>query len=180
MAGPEARRSSRLPLYNGTAVASLRLAAIVALTIASGGCAVSGMGGLFSRGNKDVAQAAYAGEDVTGSVAAPTLRGTSVAAPVSGLPSETDLVFARMAIVEVLKRGSKEVSAPWENASSGARGTVTPVASAYSRDGVTCHDFLASYIRKQGGESWLQGQACRPGGKHSAWEVKSLRPWTRS
>ena len=84
-----------------------------------------------------------------------------------------------MAIVEVLKRGSKEVSAPWENPSSGARGTVTPIASAYARDGLTCHDFLASYVRRGSPESWLQGQACRAN-KREAWEVKSLRPWTRS
>ena len=66
-----------------------------------------------------------------------------------------------MAIVEVLKRGSKEISAPWENPSSGARGTVTPIASAYNRDGATCRDFLASYVRRQGSETWLQGEACR-------------------
>ena len=96
----------------------------------------------------------------------------------AGLPSETDLVFTRLAVVEVLKRGSKEVSAPWENPNSGARGTVTPIASAYDRDGATCRDFLASYVRRQGAETWLQGEACRA--KKGAWEVKSLRPWTRS
>ena len=53
---------------------------------------------------------------------------------------------------------------------------------AYARDGDTCHDFLASYVHRQGPERWLQGQACRgkAGPKHGAWEVKSLRPWTRS
>ena len=124
---------------------------------------------------------ALASEEVTGSASAPTLR-VSAAVSTSGLPSETDLVFARMAIVEVLQRGSKEVSAPWENPGSGARGTVTPIASAYARDGDTCHDFLASYIRREGPERWLQGQACRTksGGKQGAWQVKSLRPWTRS
>ena len=122
--------------------------------------------------------AALASEEVTGSTQTPTLR-ASAAAATSGLPSDTDLVFARMAIVEVLKRNSKEVSAPWENPSSGARGTVTPIASAYARDGLTCHDFLASYVRRGSPESWLQGQACRAN-KREVWEVKSLRPWTRS
>ena len=60
---------------------------------------------------------------------------TPVSASTTGLPAETDLVFARMAIVDVLTRGSKEISAPWENPSSGARGTVTPIASAYNKDG---------------------------------------------
>ena len=121
---------------------------------------------------------ALASEEVTGSTADADAAGLGRGRD-RGLPSETDLVFARMAIVEVLKRGSKEVSAPWENPSSGARGTVTPIASAYARDGLTCHDFLASYVRRGSPESWLQGQACRAN-KRGAWEVKSLRPWTRS
>jgi hypothetical protein len=150
------------------------------------GCAVSGgMGNLFAKGKSAEAPvqasaqaSALATEEVTGSAGTPTLR-ASAAAATSGLPSETDLVFARMAIVEVLKRGSKEVSAPWENPSSGARGTVTPIASAYARDGLTCHDFLASYVRRGSPETWLQGQACRAH-RREVWEVKSLRPWTRS
>jgi surface antigen len=138
------------------------------------GCAVSGFGSMFGKQDRDAAQA-YASEDVTGSVGASRLSPTSSA---SGLPSETDLVFTRMAVVDVLTRGSKEVSAPWENPSSGARGTVTPIASAYTRDGSTCRDFLASYVRLKGAESWMQGEACRSG--KGRWEVKSLRPWTRS
>jgi hypothetical protein len=159
------------------------------------GCAVSGgLGNMFAKGQKpadapiqasaqtgaqpSVQTTALQSEEVTGSTQTPTLR-ASAAAATNGLPSDTDLVFARMAIVEVLKRGSKEVSLPWENPSSGARGTVTPIASAYARDGMTCHDFLASYVRRGSPESWLQGQACRAN-KREAWEVKSLRPWTRS
>ena len=177
-----------------------RWAALVACGLLASGCAVSGgLGNMFAKGQKADAPvqakppasnrrpiwhssrrstAALASEEVTGSAQTPTLR-ASAAAATSGLPSDTDLVFARMAIVEVLKRGSKEVSAPWENPSSGARGTVTPIASAYARDGLTCHDFLASYVRRGSPESWLQGQACRAN-KREAWEVKSLRPWTRS
>ena len=49
---------------------------------------------------------------------------------------------------------------PWENPGTGARGTVTPIADAYTQDGFTCRDFLASYVR-DGAESWLQGDACR-------------------
>ena len=174
MAGPAARHVSRLPRYSGTAVASLRLTVVLGLALAGSGCAVSGpLGSLFAQKSDD-ARAAYASEDVTGSVASPR---PVAAASTAGLPSETDLVFARMAIVEVLRRDSKGISAPWENPSSGAHGTVTPIASAYNRDGVTCHDFLASYVR-QGSEAWLQGEACRE--KKGKWEVRSLRPWTRS
>ena len=174
MAGPWAR-ASRQPLYSGTAVASLRLAVVLALGLCASGCAVSGsFGPLFSAKSKDEPRAT-ASDDVTGSIGVPR---AAPAASTAGLPSETDLVFTRMAVVDVLKRGSKEVSAPWENPSSGARGTVTPIASAYARDGATCRDFLASYVRRQGSETWLQGEACRE--KKGDWEVKSLRPWTRS
>lgn len=181
MASPVARRAFRPSLYSGTAGASLRSAAVLALAwgLASGlgGCAVSGS--MFARSSsKDeaAAKSAYASEDVTGSVATP--RVAPVSATTTGLPSETDLVFARMAVVDVLKRSGKEISAPWENPSSGARGTVTPIASIYSKDGMTCRDFLASYLRGQGKETWMQGEACRT--KQGAWEVKSLRPWSRS
>jgi hypothetical protein len=189
------------------AVASLRLGALLALSLMASGCAMSGgLGGVFAKSKSDEAQVqaqaqaeaqgqaqvqaqvhaqALTNDDATGSASAPTLRAST--AVTDGLPSDTDLVFARMAIVEVLKRGSKEVSAPWENPSSGARGTVTPIASAYARDGDTCHDFLASYIRRGAPERWLQGQACRskargkPGAQAgTTWEVKSLRPWTRT
>jgi len=184
MPGPVAERSYRLPPYSGMVVASLRLGTVLALGLFANGCAMSGgLGGMFAKHQKteEVQATALASEDVTSSTDAPTLRAPTVI-PTSGLPSDTDLVFTHMAIVEVLKRGSKEVSVPLENPSSGARGTVTPIASAYARDGETCHDFLASYVRRQGPERWLQGQACRgkTSGKLGAWEVKSLRPWTRS
>ena len=195
MAGPVAERSYRLPSYSGTAVASLRLGALLALGLMVSGCAMTGgLSGVFAKSKSDEAQAqaearvqasALANEDTTGSTSEPTLK-ASAAVPSDGLPSETDLVFARMAIVEVLKRGSKEVSAPWENPSSGARGTVTPIASAYARDSNVCHDFLASYVRRGAPERWLQGQACRSktrgkqGSQVGAWEVRTMRPWTRS
>jgi surface antigen len=177
MAGLTARRSFWLPRYSGTAVASLRLAALLVVALGASGCAVSGpLGSMFSKSkDKDDARA-YASEDVTGSTAKPAASLAS--ASTAGLPSETDLVFARMAIVDVLTRGSKQISSPWENPSSGASGTVTPIASAYNKDGATCRDFLASYVRRQGSETWLQGEACRV--KPGAWEVKSLRPWSRT
>jgi surface antigen len=150
-------------------MASLRLIVMAALTLAAGGCAVSGhMGSMF--GSKSDGTQALALDESTGTAGLPRLAGRTGAA-------ETDLVFARMAIVDVLSRGSKDVSAPWENPSSGARGTVTPIANAYARDGGTCHDFLASYVL-QGNEAWYQGEACRP--HRGKWEVKSLRPWTRT
>ena len=174
MAGVGVRHRVRLPLYSGTTAAILRLAAALSLALGTGGCAVNGpLGSMFSKSSGADAHAEATQGDVTGSIAHPVSAVSS-----SALPSETDLVFTRMAVVDVLKRGAKEISTPWENPSSGARGTVTPIASAYERDGLTCHDFLASYVRKPAPETWLQGEACR--GKTGAWEVKTLRPWSRS
>src|SRR5262245_25333754 len=176
MSGP-VRQAFRPLSYSGTASASLRLIAVVALTLAAGGCAVDGHFGSMLSGKNDEARAqaqalALDGDETTASASAPRSGKTS------GVASENDLVFVRLAIVEVLGHGSKkDVSAPWENPSSGARGTVTPIASAYARDRNICHDFLASYVR-QGAEAWYQGEACRP--HKGKWEVKSLRAWTRS
>jgi surface antigen len=77
-------------------------------------------------------------------------------------------------VSEVLTKGGKDISLPWENPSTGARGTITPLAAAYDQDGITCRDFLASYV-KNGNESWLQGEACRAA--RGKWEVRTLRPW---
>ena len=93
------------------------------------------------------------------------------------LPPDGDLAFARAAAQEVLQPRRRRRSQPWENPQTGARGTVTPIASAYTQDGATCRDFLASYVR-EGAESWLQGEACR--GRQGKWEVKNLRTWKRT
>jgi hypothetical protein len=92
-------------------------------------------------------------------------------------PGETDLAFARAAASEVLAKGGKDTSMPWENPNTGARGTITPIATAYTRDGFACRDFLASYV-KDGTEAWLQGEACRQ--HHGRWEVRALKPWQRT
>jgi surface antigen len=92
-------------------------------------------------------------------------------------PSDGDLAYARAAASEVLRRNEKDTSLPWENPQSGARGTVTPIASAYTQDGHTCRNFLASYVNGRD-EAWLTGEACRQ--DKGAWEVRSLKPWKRS
>jgi surface antigen len=112
-----------------------------------------------------------AGSEATGSIPA------RAAAASSGLPPEGDLAIAKATVSDVMARGGKDTSAAWENPRTGARGTVTPIATAYTHEGITCRDFLASHVRA-GAESWMQGEACRaPQGR---WEVKSLRPWKRS
>ena len=92
-------------------------------------------------------------------------------------PTESDLAFARNAASDVLTKGDKDSSQPWENPETGARGSVTPLAQAYSaEDGRTCRDFLASYVNGRT-ESWLQGAACKAG--HGRWEIHTLKPWKR-
>jgi hypothetical protein len=94
-------------------------------------------------------------------------------AKASGPPAEADLAIAKAAVNDVLSRGGQDTSVPWENPRTGARGTITPIASTYSQDGLTCREFRASYVR-EGDESWLQGEACRI--HQGKWEVKNLRP----
>ncbi len=92
-------------------------------------------------------------------------------------PTDGDMAFARNAASDVLTRGDKYSSQPWENPSTGARGSVTPLASAYSSEGRICRDFLASYVRGQS-EAWMQGEACKA--EEGRWEIRALRPWKRS
>ena len=93
------------------------------------------------------------------------------------LPPAADLAYARAAVTAVLSRGEKDTSMPWENPSTGARGTVTPIASAYTQDGQMCRDFLASFVSGSS-QAWLQGEACK---QHEGdWEVRTLKPWRRS
>ena len=139
-----------------------RFGAAAVLAIALGGCSISSpaFDSLFGGSG-----------DQTGSITPPP--GTK---EVADLPPEHDLVFARAAVSQVLDRGIKDASQPWENPQTGARGTVTPIASAYTQDGQTCRDFLASYITP-GSQAWLQGEACK---RRGSWEVRSLKPWKRS
>jgi surface antigen len=133
---------------------------LILIGLGSGGCSLS-------RGDAAFAKMEDKDKEVTGSIG-------PVQAPV---PTETDLAFARTAASDVLTKGSKDSSQPWENPDTGARGSVTPLAQAYSsEDGRTCRDFLASYVNGRS-ESWLQGAACRA--SHGRWEIHTLKPWRR-
>jgi surface antigen len=93
----------------------------------------------------------------------------------AAVPTESDLAFARNAAADVLTKGTKDSSQPWENPETGARGSVTPLSEAFSaEDGRTCRDFLASYVNGRT-ETWLQGAACQTG--HGQWEIHTLKPW---
>ncbi|WP_249135033.1 RT0821/Lpp0805 family surface protein [Bradyrhizobium sp. AUGA SZCCT0222] len=132
---------------------------MILIGLGAGGCSLS----------RSDALAKLEEKDVTGSVTPP-------ASP--PVPTESDLAFARTAASDVLTKGGKDSSQPWENPETGARGSVTPLSQAYaSDDGRTCRDFLASYVKDRA-ESWLQGAACR--GEQGRWEIRTLKPWKRS
>jgi surface antigen len=126
-----------------------------------GGCSVSRSNDVFAQIEGD--------KDVTGSIGR--------AAPSTEEPTEADLAFARNAASDVLTSGAKDSSQPWANPSTGARGSVTPLATAYTTEGRTCRDFLASYVNGTS-ETWLQGAACRS--EHGRWDVHTLKPWRKS
>jgi surface antigen len=86
--------------------------------------------------------------------------------------SEIDLAYARAAAADVIARGSKDASVPWQNPQTGAGGNITPLATAYNEGGLPCRDFLTSYVHG-GSQDWLQGAACRSAS--GAWEVKRLK-----
>jgi surface antigen len=132
---------------------------LILIGVGSAGCSMSRPEGAFAKMEDNAA---------TGSLAATRTGGPA--------PTESDLAFARNAASDVLTKGTKDSSQPWENPETGARGSVTPLAQAYSADGRTCRDFLASYVNGRN-ESWLQGAACETA--QGQWEIHTLKPWRR-
>jgi surface antigen len=132
---------------------------LILIGLGTGGCSLSRPESAFARMDDG---------EVTGSIAAVRNSGPA--------PTEADLAFARNAASDVLTKGDKDSSQPWENPETGARGSVTPLAQAYSSEGRTCRDFLASYVNGRS-ESWLQGAACQSG--HGRWEIHTLKPWRK-
>ena len=143
--------------------------AALALALMCAGCSLSYQLDSLSGKNED--QSEY-----TGSIKPAANKATDAAPAAVEGAMEGDLTYARAVVSEVLSRGGKDASAPWTNPQTGARGTVTLLASAYDQDGLVCRDFLASYVR-DGSEAWLQGDACNMQGQ---WQVRNMRPWKRS
>jgi 17 kDa outer membrane surface antigen len=132
---------------------------LILIGVGTGGCSLSRSDGAFAKMEDN---------EATGSL--------GLAPSGAPAPTDSDLAFARNAASDVLTKGDKDSSQPWENPETGARGSVTPLAQAYSSDGRTCRDFLASYVNGRS-ESWLQGAACQSG--HGRWEIHTLKPWKR-
>jgi surface antigen len=167
------REACRRSLYNGTAALSLCRqlrgfvygpAAVAAVVSALGvsGCSYQ-LSSLVSKEDIDT--------QPTGSIAQPADQAVHVAD--ASPPAEIDLAYTRAVASNVLARGGKDASVPWQNPQTGAGGNITPLATSYSEDGLPCRDFLASYVHG-GSQEWLQGAACRTAG--GTWEVKRLKP----
>jgi surface antigen len=161
------QRRYRLALYRISARIGLSVIAqsgalmtLILIGVGVGGCSLSRTEGAIAK---------FDAGEVTGSIG-----GVRTSAKT---PTESDLAFARNAASDVLTKGDKDSSQPWENPETGARGSVTPLAQAYSADGRTCRDFLASYVNG-GSESWLQGAGCQS--SEGQWEIHTLKPWSRS
>lgn len=87
--------------------------------------------------------------------------------------SEDDLAYARAAAADALGRGGMGNSVPWQNPQTGVGGNITPLTASYREDGLSCRDFLASYV-SGASQAWLHGSACRSA--RGGWQVKSLKP----
>ena len=159
----------RLALYKAWARVGLSaigpagvMMTLILIAVGTGGCSMTRIDGALAK---------MGDGDVTGSIGA-----TRASAP-APVPTESDLAFARNAASDVLTKGDKDSSQPWENPETGARGSVTPLAQAYSQNGRTCRDFLASYVNGRS-EGWLQGAACQS--RQGRWEIQTLKPWRQS
>jgi hypothetical protein len=166
------RRSYHARHANGAGPRRCRLGPSAALTtsvvlaLVASGCSISyKLESLFGS-DKDTAPPNYTASTVK----------QDAEPDVAGLTG-SDLALAKAAASEAVTRSGKDISIPWENPTTGARGTVTPLTAAYTQNGVTCRDFLASYVH-QSSESWLQGEACRM--EAGNWEVRNLKPWKHS
>jgi surface antigen len=140
----------------------LAVLAAVAAAFGVGGCSYR----LSSLSSKDDADM-----QPTGSLVQPSEQVTHVAD--ASPPAELDLAYARAAASDVLARGGKDASVPWQNPQTGAGGNITPLATSYTEGGQPCRDFLASYVHGES-QGWLQGAACRT--STGTWQVKRLKP----
>lgn len=170
--------------YHGKTAARLSVASLFSAPVAAGliamflgGCSMqlSSLlpGGVSDSGPTGPSVIRTASDDATGSI---PLQMASVNGNPLGM-SAIDWPHAQAALKEALARTDEGPSVPWDNPASGARGTVTPIAAAFNKDGLPCRNFIASHV-KEGMETWSEGLACRV--NTSTWEVKSVKPLKKS
>jgi surface antigen len=184
--GTVVKGSNARSAYHGSSVfgASRNIPALV-LAVAMAGCSMSFPSLLGEKdGDKSSpstsaafdARSEKAGKadgDITGSLPLQP----AAAASAKGALSPIDWAIAKSALRDVLGRGEAGSSQPWENPTTGARGTVTPVAQIYEKDGFPCRNFILGGVRN-GRESWFEGTACRI--HRGNWDVMTTRPLQKS
>ncbi len=148
--------------------------AIIIIACAASGCS-SSIPALFGSDNKPatVARSENAPKpdpDLTGSL---SLSGGSANVAMSPI----DWSLAKSALRQALGREEAGASQPWENPTSGARGTITPVAAIYEKGGFACRNFIVSHVHDSK-ENWYEGTACRI--HRGQWDVTASRPLQRS
>ena len=153
--------------------AGVALAAVLGL--GSGACSMSvELGSLFSDKDEEKTVASKGDpKDVTGSLPLQAKRDDGS----SGIANPADWGLATVALREALGNNEEGSSIPWQNAATGNRGTVTPVATAYIKEGFACRNFLASHVGN-GRENWFEGTACRV--HRGQWDIRSTRPLDKS
>lgn len=168
--------TGRLP-YHGKTGARLSVASLFGAPIAAGliamllgGCSMQ-LSSLLPGGVSDTGPTVIrtSSDDITGSI---PLQMASVNGNPMGM-SAIDWPHAQAALKEALVRTDEGPSVPWDNPASGARGTVTPIAAAFTKDGLPCRNFIVSHV-KDGIESWSEGLACQV--RANVWEVKTVKP----
>lgn len=178
--GHEKSDTGRLP-YHGKAGARLSVASLLSAPIAAGliamllgGCSMQ-LSSLLPGGVSDNGPTVIrnASDDTTGSIPLSMASARDIPMGMSAI----DWPHAQAALKEALTRTDEGPSVPWDNPASGARGTVTPIAAAFTRDGIPCRNFIASHV-KDGIETWSEGLACRVSA--NVWEVKSFKPLRKS
>jgi surface antigen len=168
-----ARVQNRHPSYHGSGARRhwRHLAAACLLALALGGCSSSiSLSSLLPASDEEKAAKS---RESTGTL---PLQPASLSIAEPSM-TQTDWTLAKTALREALQRREDGASIPWENPTNGARGTVTPIAAAYDRDGFACRNFLASHVR-QGRENWFEGTACRM--HKGEWDIQSSRPLQKS
>lgn len=109
-------------------------------------------------------------DDMTGSIPAktPTLSNTL---------DREDWRRASAALGVALDPQGGGASVNWDNPSTSAKGSFTPVGQPYPADGKVCRAFLAEVGTKDSHEQ-LQGTACRD--KAAEWRLIEIKPWKKA
>jgi surface antigen len=172
--------TGRLP-YHGKTGARLSVASLLSAPVAAGliamflgGCSMQ-LSSLLPGGVSDTGPTVIrnANDDTTASIPLHMASARDIPMGMSAI----DWPHAQAALREALARTDEGPSVPWDNPASGARGTVTPIASAFTKDGIPCRNFIASHV-KDGVESWSEGLACRVSA--NMWEVKTVKAIKKS